>query len=620
MAMGNKTSTTAVRETRASRLAPILPAIGVTIAAFLWLNHVNPAFRVTEDGIRDQLLARDCTDLNQCHLIGAGTSLNQFHQGAVWLDLLIAVRLLGGDTATARTVVLALLALAVGTLCVVVYRWLDRSIALPASVLLIATLGISLEPSQLVNGSVSAFPDILTAVALLCYGLSGAYRFLVVAAFALGIGSNVHVASLSLIPSLLAIAVLARPRPWQAVLVSIAALVVPYFFTSRAALLANLLGLVRQGWLVPVVIGSLIVVLVSASLGSRFRRLSWTARAWVIGCILMLPCAGAAVWLALWQHHPFGIRYLYPILGPTVVLVAALVSLPFEIGARRVAALRWTPTAASLAAVMFVALHVYRGVSVTGSSEPWTLDEAGAISAEATRRGWSYEDLVFRLQARGCAELLAGVSVWAPPPGQAMRDDGSQLQVIKVGREALPELADPHAVLLLKGNTVAVVREIASWLQPQALRACRRPISSELSPSCSSAARPIRETRNPEQFLFVSRSNPGIHSLDLSAPYIATYEIPLMPAAGESRDLTVIDDVNPECAWRITRAEGVRVEGDLPSRRVRLHSGSGVPGSVVIEKPFATTGCPAYDFDNRYPPCVLETRPGDPLGALAEVG
>src|SRR5262249_11927319 len=98
---------------RRRRLAPLLPAVGVALATFLWLNHYNPPFAMTDDGIRDQLLARDCTDLGRCHLIGAPTSVPGVHQGAVWIDLLIAVRLLGGDTATERTVVLALLAASV---------------------------------------------------------------------------------------------------------------------------------------------------------------------------------------------------------------------------------------------------------------------------------------------------------------------------------------------------------------------------------------------------------------------------------------------------------------------------------------------------------------------------
>ena len=69
----------------------------MAVIAFAWLNHVNPLeFPNNDDSIRDQLMASDCVDLGHCYLIGPATSLSGFHQGAVWLDLLVAVRLAGG--------------------------------------------------------------------------------------------------------------------------------------------------------------------------------------------------------------------------------------------------------------------------------------------------------------------------------------------------------------------------------------------------------------------------------------------------------------------------------------------------------------------------------------------
>jgi hypothetical protein len=38
---------------------PILLSVAVAVIAFAWLNHVNPEFSVTDDGVRDQLMARD---------------------------------------------------------------------------------------------------------------------------------------------------------------------------------------------------------------------------------------------------------------------------------------------------------------------------------------------------------------------------------------------------------------------------------------------------------------------------------------------------------------------------------------------------------------------------------
>jgi len=600
----------------AGSLIPILCALVITLVAFAWLDHVNPGFLVSEDGIRDQLLARDCTDLGQCHLIGPRTSVSEFQQGAVWLDLLIAIRLLGGDTATVRTTVFALMALAVGTLCIVIWRWVRPSIALPASILLIAALSVSRDPIQLVNGSISAFPDVLTAAGLLCYALSGRYRFIVLSAFALGLAINVHIGALSLLPPLIVIAALAGARPWRALFAAGIVLVATSFVTSRAAVLANVLALVKHGNLLPLLAAALSIALVSARFGRRFRSLSSDARAWITGLILIAPFGVGVLWLMLGREHFFDFRYLHPILAPAAALAAAVVWLPFTLGARWFAALQWIPAAASLAVAATMAARAYSGPAVAGLIAAWPLTEASVIADQATRLGWSYEDLVFRLQATECNELLAAMSVSAPLPNPVPRDGRSQLQVIKVRRDAIPPLLDLKDVVPLEGNMVAVVRQIGSWMRPDRLVACRRSVSSQGAPTCSVASRPAPETRRPEQFLFATRSAPGIHSLDLPTPYVATYEVPLSPETGASRELVIVDQTSPECGWRFTRVDGVHSDDRLPASRVRLHSATGESGLLVIEKPFGTTACPGNEVDNRYPPCVFEMRKDDPLMAF----
>ena len=163
------------------------------------------------------------------------------------------------------------------------------------------------------------------------------------------------------------------------------------------------------------------------------------------------------------------------------------------------------------------------------------------------------------------------------------------------------------------------MREVESWLRPESLRACRVPIGPGRDPVCSPAAPPPSGGLDPQRFLFATRAYPGIHDLDLPPPYVATYEIPLASVAGESRELALTDDAAPGCGWHITRVEGVRVEGVLPARRVRLRSDTGGPGSLVIEKPFGTAECNVADIDRRYPPCLLETALGDPLQSFAEI-
>ena len=86
---------------------------------------------------------------------------------------------------------------------------------------------------------------------------------------------------------------------------------------------------------------------------------------------------------------------------------------------------------------------------------------------------------------------------------------------------------------------------------------------------------------------------------------------------GASRDMTIADGSPPQCRWHITRVEGVRADGALPTTHVVLHSDAGAPGRLVVERAAGTPSCPTDATARRYPPCVLEMQPGDPLGAQA---
>jgi hypothetical protein len=266
-----------------------------------------------------------------------------------------------------------------------------------------------------------------------------------------------------------------------------------------------------------------------------------------------------------------------------------------------------------LGALAFAATQVDLAVLLDRvQTSPWSLSDAAAVSDVAARRGWSYEDLVFHLQGNWCRDLLIGMSVVAPPPESARGRDARQLQVVKMKRDSLlpAELDDAIA---LGPDSVAVAREIESWLRPDRLRACRTPVGSSLPAVCTAATARAQGAVAREQFLFISRSYPESHNLSLPPPYVASYEIPLAPSAGESREFSLTDLGPPDCLSRFTRVEGIRVDGELPARRVRLHSDDGSPALLVIEKPFGTNGCEPLDLDRRYPPCLLETPAGDPM-------
>jgi hypothetical protein len=599
----------------AAHLLPLLLAAAAAMAAFVWLDHVTPAFEVSDDSIRDQLFVRDCVELERCHLIGANASLLGLHQGAVWLDLLVAVRLLGGDTADARRLVLVLLAAGVSTVFLVTWHWLGAALALPTAVLFAIALTTDRVASQLTNASLAAFPSCLAVAALLCFALSARWRFLVAASFALGAAINVHVASLSLLPSFAMIALAARPRPWRTIAAASAVFAATCLLTSSATMRANTLALAAGGLLTPTLMALLPALLAAAAVGPRFRRLAPMARAAVAGLLLLAPFAVAAGCAFLWMNLHFSPYYLHPVFAPAAVLISAIFYAPFAAlrGGWRV--LRWLPTTATVAALALFCNYERHSAAFAAveNPAPWSLVEVEAIAARLPALGWSYEDLLYRLQGPACRDLVVRLALFEPPPRRPLHPEPQQMQVVKVARGAIGEDSTSGEVVPL-GDSVALLREVDSWMRPYALRACRAAVESIDPPACANARPPVIATA--DRFLFSLRSYPEIHDVAaVPPPYLATYEIPLQPRVGESRDLMLTDVGN----WQITRLEGIRAEGPLPARRVLLHSPDGRPGRLIVARTFATFGPGPSDLDIRYPPCFFEARPGDPLLDLVQI-
>lgn len=599
-----------------SRERPVLPvllAALVGIMAFVWFDRLNPrVFPINDDPIRDQLMARDCVELNACHLLGARSSFGDLFHGAVWIDLLAAVRLAGGGLPAQRVMVLAALALSVATLFMVVWRWLRPAMALPAALLLSASLSVEPPAALLINPSMAVFPDLLTAAALLCFGLSRQLRFLLAAGFALGVAVSMHTASLGLVAPFLAVVAMARPGAWRDLLVGGVIAGITYALPSSAALRANMLALAEHGLLTPMLVAGLAWVALAMVCGAQFRRCTWNTRAWIIAAALVIPFAVILFWFM--QRHVFSSIYLHPILAPLAVSIAALVTIPFEWLSRWAAPLRWLPTlAVVVGAVVGASEHARVAAPVSPEPRTWTIDETAVIADEAARRGWSYGDLTLHLQGSACRELLAGVAMFAPAPRSAPRATDRHLQVVKAPRAAF---ASQDGLIDMAPNAV-LLREIDSWLRPGALKSCRLPAAGG-APLCGTVIPVMPDADDPQRFLFLHRTFFLIDNLDaLQRPYVATYEIPLVPIAGDRRVLTLTDADAGPCGWRITRVEGVRIEGPLPARQVRMHANDNGRGRVVFEKSFGAAGCP-NDIDSRYPPCVLETTVDDPLWKIVE--
>ncbi len=610
------------------RAAPIVGFVAVGVCTYVWLAQLRTPFPIHGDGIRDQMTVRDCVELGRCHLAGAPASLSGEHrifQGAAWLDLLTAVRLLGGDTTTQITVILALDAVAAARTFIVVWHWLQPALALPAAYLVAKSIADGTQSASLLaNGSASALFEVMTAAGLLCYALSSRTRFLLVAAFAAALAVNVHLVAATLVPGLLLVAAWGRTSS-RDVLAAGACFAAVYLVTSGAALAANLLALADREWSILLLVAVVIVAVESAPrLGARFRALSVTMRAVVTGGVLVLPFAVASLWLIVIERHGFDSRYLHPIWGPKAVFEAALYCAPLLLLGKRHPALRWVPSVVTLC---WMVARMWTSLPVPTAVPTWTLTNATTIGAAAASAGWSFEDLVFRLQGHACGELLQGIGMEGPrlngsPPGEDV-----QLQVALLDSEP-PSASGEYTVVPLQQGQFAALRSVQSWMQPRGVELCRQSLDRAVPPTCEGLRVSIAghwtpfgpesvadARRNRADFSFESRALVTLGPL-VVPPYVTRYRIPVQPRAGEVREVRLVDRGGAGCRWEFVQADGLRLQNALPATHVRLGADNDGPGVLVIEKPFGVPSCPVDERELAYPPCVLETRPGEAFERL----
>ncbi|HYD47063.1 MAG TPA: hypothetical protein VEB21_01880 [Terriglobales bacterium] len=473
--------------------------------------------------------------------------------------------------------------------------------AASAAVFFVVALSLYTPPSFLTAPSVAAFPDTIAVACLVHYALARRRRFLIAAAGVLAIGIGVHMASLSLVPAVFAITALAGRRPWSDMAIAATVLTLVYGLTSSGALFTNLRAL-DLGAALPAVGGMLLASALVATFRPRFRSMARREQIVAIGVSLVSPFALVAIALSALTAHSVALFYVNPILAPVSVFLAAI------FGFDRSPARRW---------LLFGLAGLALLPRSDGEVVPWSDQDAARIADRAVARGWGFDDLKFHVQSAACRELVLGMSMALPrlPPNAAKRT--RQLQVMLAEGDDSPLVSADVERVDLAANRYALLREVESWLQVASLRVCHRPLSSG-DPECMSASpRTSDSPGSGGSFLFANWAYPEIHSLEFRGPYVSSYEIPVAPRAGERRQIVLTDSAAAGCGWQITRVDGMRVDRVLPADRVVIESARGQPASIWIAKTFGTAACES-ERDRRYPPCLFESSPGDPIAILVE--
>ncbi len=568
-----------------------LPAAAVGLGAFLFLSAVTPPTAVTDDTARDLLLVRDCIDLSKCHTMGAPTSVAGFRQGAAWLDLLVLVRLLGGDVEASRRVVLALNALGVAAIFLAARR-LMASAALPSALLALAVIVRTGAAENLINPSAAVFPDVVCEIALLLFAFDGRLGSLLAAAFALGVAVNFHISAYALVPAVLALAILGGRAPTLQVMASVALAVAASFSTSADGVRANIFELQRRHWLIPAGVVLLFIGVLSAAGRSRWQTLTPAARSWIVGAHFIGPFAVVGLWLQLVQQHDFSPTYLHPVIGPGAITVCAgllgAVALLF-----RGAGGRGPAGALSLATAVLLFVEAQPALARSSTNAPTTFADARREAAALAAAGWTWDRLAGRVQGPACRQMTVGLSVYMPSVGAASAPSDAQLQIVEEGPVSGEKGTNRH------------LQPIASWMRPDGLVACR--VDAKTS-SCRPASLPkSKPSDSAEAPLLSDRTWLAVYPFDVSPPFTARYSVPLITVPGETRVIEIAEPAIGSCGWQFTAAEGIAARGPLPSSRVEVRSDGGGPGRLTIERVFGKPGCPTNRYESRYPPCLQES-------------
>lgn len=561
--------------------------LAVFAAALVVLLGQAPDVPITHDAARDQLMARDCVELGRCHLVGAATSLRSLHQGAAWIDALVAVRMGGADLHAQRWLAPLLLALAVALTYALTARWLAPLAApLGAGILLAATRVNSATP-MLINPSVALLPDVLCAGALLVFVHTRRRRFLVAAALALAVAQDTHIAAALLWPALLAVALLAGTVPWLDVLLALAVALGTHALVSPAALALNLRVLAELGWAWPAAAGLGGFLLVARSQRSRFLAASLASQRTVLGVLLVLPWLLGVAWLTLGQHHPYADTYNHPVAAPLAVLAA----LGTVVLLQRVAGAR--PHAASWG-LSFLVVAAARPAT---DPRAMTFVQAERI-ADVLRAGrWKWSDLPGHLQAARCEEWRLGLSV-AMPAGGVVRNTTRSLRILRSAQGDLPRFRTVSA-----GGARLLVGEIEPWLHLDGARACRGAAQQNCQHMGLYRDPPLLAER---AFTPVA----GGHGPQGPTNHVA-WEVPWRAGPEGTRVIQLAEPPEDRgCGWRITAVTGMVTLAELPTRTLTLQGAAGTEGLLHIERDMGAPGCPSF-IDRAQPPCWFESHPDE---------
>ncbi len=421
--------------------------------------------------MRDQLRVRDCVERDLCAALETTAQRENLFHGPVWMQFLVATRRAGLDAWGQRCAVVALLGVAAAVVDLWVSETFSAGAGLFAAVIFVRCTLRWTEGNLLYNPAVLALP-----CSLFYLGLSGVLAFgsawwAALAAFALALCIDVHVAGLAFLPVLGGAAGLARGSSGTVLAVTASALCISAAALSGGVWLNNLRNLRVS---VPILITCACSVVAAAGI-----RKWWLARDVVLREVLFNLATGAYFLLGVavlayardWPAHSNYFLFVAPLAG-----WAGGAVLHFLLRSAG-GPLRSAMVAVAAGYVLYMTVVDFRvDGGRTDGAYLFTLEDCRRVAEFLEGRGWTYPKLRLALRGPAVKEyggLLAGMAPFIANPPETLLPaaDDQIVRIISVRSSELGRFrgAGWDAVPLQR-DRIALISPLKAWVRESPTR------------------------------------------------------------------------------------------------------------------------------------------------------
>ena len=544
-------------EHRFSRMA-WLPPVAVVVISFAWLWVSRSALVTNFDTARDWTQAVACANGDEAAC--RGTFATWFHgvaHGALWIRFLALGHRLDLSVAALQGLTLLFIAIGAGFVTVTA-RKLVGVVGAMAAGLAYAYFSLpTIQAYQFWNPTLLPLPIAIFTWALVDHARTGRATTGVVAAIAAAVSCDLHLVCTSLVPLLLVVNVASARRLGLANVLVLLAFVLPLWFAAPNTWANNLEVLDERA---PALLG--VVLPLATAVGLVLRGPSRKVGPGVRSAVV-LGAMSAWFVVATWNGGLVG-RYLAPALPAAAIGLGWFFQrMPLDWrGIARVCVGVWVITT----------VPKHAGLGRRPEAGRWTLEDISRIGAALAENRWGGPSLWQRIGGLEGDELATLVAISREHPSPA---EGS-MTITRVGRSELPPQAPTGwKVVELEGGDVAVLQPIRSALVRDQVEVCS--FVEERMHACE------RGPFVPDASVFQFPPLQALFGAVLPADDRFRLEFRFEIDGTGMATPHVVEIVDADPHWRITKIEGVSFEGELPARRVTLRPSTG-KGRIVFAR------------------------------------